>query len=329
MGSQRLAWNLPGLIVPPLTCFDERGGVDYAAMERQAEYVIARCRPAAVAVAAVETQEYQYLAESAREELIRRTVRMVGGRCPVIVGISHPSVREAVRLAGLAGEIGASAVQVLIPNRPTGGRATAAELVRYFDSIASQIRLPIVAYHNPGPGAEVDLKTLLELARMDAVVALKESSRNMRFLGLVIAEIQQAGHASVFPTMEVLLPCLMLGSAGGTMPPPGASLAAVLVEAYRRGDLERAWRIQRLLCEMPARWIEYGLVSVMKASMQAVGVDCGDPYPPYGAMKEEDRQSLAAFWRRLAPDIAEAVRGSRAAAGAARAAGVSRRVRSR
>lgn len=318
MTAQRLAWDLPGLIVPPLTCFDEGGRADYASLARGIDYVIEVCRPAAIAAAAVETQEYQYLPDADRDELIRQTVRMVGGRAPVVVGVSHPSIHAAIRVAGLAAEAGACAVQVLIPNRPTGGRAPAAEIVRYFEAIAREARLPIVAYHNPGPGAEVDLKTMVELTQMDAVVALKESSRNMRYLGLVIADVQRAGRASVFATMEVLLPSLMLGADGGTMPPPGASLAALLVAAFRRGDLEKAWRIQRLFHEMPARWIEYSLAAVMKASMRLIGLDCGHPYPPYGEMRAADLHLLEAFWTGLDPDVAEAVRWSPAAPAASR-----------
>jgi 4-hydroxy-tetrahydrodipicolinate synthase len=302
-----LGLDLPGLIVPPLTPFTPTGEVDYGRLEREVEYILERCGPAAVTVAGVETQEYQYLDEAGRAELIRRTVEFVGGRVPVVVGISHPSVRQALRLAELAAGLGAAAVQVLIPNRPFGGSPSAGEVLRYFELICRETPLPVIAYHNPGPGAEVSAEVIGRLARLEAVVGLKESSRNLRFLGLLLSEAAASG-LKVFATMEVLLPALMLGAAGGTMPPPGAALARLLIGAFRAGDIGSAVRFQRLLNVMPARWVGYGLAPVMKASMAALGLDLGEPYPPFGALPEAVRAELTAFWQGLDEEVAAEVR---------------------
>lgn len=308
MKSKKLAWDLPGLIVPPLTIFDDRGAVDYAAMQREIDYVVDVVRPAAIAVAAVEAQEYHYLPDAGRRELIRQTVRLVDGRTPVIVGVSHASFRQSAELAALAHELGASAIQVLIPNRPSGGKPTTAEVLRYFELIAGESELPIVAYHNPGPGAEISLAAMAEVCALPTVVAMKESSRNQRYLGLLIADVENAGLAHVFATMEVLYSALVLGASGGTMPPPGAALSKLLVDAFRGGDQATAQRIHCLLAEMPARWVDHGLVSVMKESMRAIGLDCGDTYPPFGAMKAGDVEAIRRLWDEVERAFPGAVR---------------------
>src|SRR5579875_3476806 len=125
MKTKKLAWDLPGLIVPPRTAFDARGKVDYAAMERQIDYIVEAAKPAAICVAGVEAQEYHFLSETERRELIER--------CADIVGVSHASYRRALELVELAVTVKADAVQLLLPNRPSGGKPSTSELVRYFE----------------------------------------------------------------------------------------------------------------------------------------------------------------------------------------------------
>ena len=302
----KIAWKLPGNIVPPVTPFDAHGRVDDGALAREVEYVLAAARPAAVCVAGVEAQEYQYLTEAGRRALIRSTIDAIGGRAPALVGISHASFRESIGLAEYAAQLGASAVQVLIPNRPSGGPATTAEIVKYYEAIVKGSPLPVVAYHNPGPGAEVGLPALREIMALDGVIGLKESSRNQRFLGTLIADVEGKGLGHVFTTMEVLFPTLVLGCAGGTMPPPGAAISALLVEAVAAGDLARASRMHALLAEMPARWVgANGLVAVMKVSLRAIGLDCGEPYPPFGAVPANHVTEIEAFWKQTLEDVPE------------------------
>src|SRR6202049_5196704 len=111
----------PGLIVAPLTPFTADQAVDAAALARQIDYVINDCRATMVVAAGVETQEYTYLSFEDRKELIRRTIEFVGGRGPVMVGISHPSFKTAIEFAHDAERHGAAAVQLSAPLRPVSG----------------------------------------------------------------------------------------------------------------------------------------------------------------------------------------------------------------
>src|ERR1700680_829215 len=90
---------VPGLIIAPLTPFTADLEVDEAALRRQIDYVVTDCGATMVVAAGVETQEYTYLGRERRRPLIRRTIELVDGRVPVMVGISHASFRTAVELA--------------------------------------------------------------------------------------------------------------------------------------------------------------------------------------------------------------------------------------
>jgi 4-hydroxy-tetrahydrodipicolinate synthase len=302
----QLTWKLPGNVVPPITPFKEDGSVDYATLATEIDYVIASSRPAAIAVAAVEAQEYQYLSDDERRLLIRETIAMIGGRVPALVGVSHASFRTSIALADYAAGLGASAVQLLLPNRPSGGPATTAEIVSYFERISAATPLPVVAYHNQGPGADMSVAGLLEVLALDNVVALKESSRNQRFLAVLLHDARERNLAQIFTTLEVLFGTLILGAAGGTMPPPGSALSALLVEAFHAGDLKRAMRVQQLLSIMPAQWVSHGLVAVSKASLRAIGLDCGLTYPPFGTVPPKHVAEIDAFWASALAEFPEA-----------------------
>jgi len=287
--------KLPGLIVPPLTPFTEDLQVDEKALQAEIDYVVDECDAAMVVAAGVETQEYTYLSMDARKRLIRSTVEFVAGRRPVAVGITHPSFRTAVELAHLAQDLGADAVQLLAPLRPFGGAPTQGELVAYFEAISREITLPIVLYLNPGPGADVSVPGTVELAKLDRVHFIKESSRDLSRVAQLVARVDLAGHARYFTTVQMLLATLQLGGSGATMPPPAAELSAKVIRAFVAGRHEEAARLQRQTALFPANWMHRGLAPTLKAAMKILGRPVGDPYPPFGEFTAEERAELARY----------------------------------
>ncbi|MEV7006622.1 dihydrodipicolinate synthase family protein [Streptosporangium sp. NPDC051022] len=284
----------PGLLVAPLTPFTDDNRVDVTALGRQIDDIVRWSRPQLIIAAGVEAQEYQYLDATDRRGLAERTIELVDGRCPVAVGISHPGADAAARHADLAAQTGASAVQLLAPQRPFGGQPTTGELVAYFSFVAERSPLPIVLYLNPGPGADVSVEATIELARIPGIAAVKESSRNLSRVGLLITEIDLSGLARYYTTMQMLLATLELGGSGATMPAPVSEIAIQIIEAYQKGDHPEAARLQRQFRRFPARWMGYGLAPVMKATMQCLGRDMGAPYPPFTPITGADLEALRA-----------------------------------
>jgi 4-hydroxy-tetrahydrodipicolinate synthase len=285
----------PGLIVAPLTPFTADLKVDEPALRRQIDYVVRDCAATMVVAAGVETQEYTYLSLAARKALIRSTVEAVDGRVPVMAGITHPSFRTAIELAHEAEKLGAAALQVLAPLRPFAGAPTQRDLVGYFDMIGRETSLPLTLYLNPGPGAEVSVPDTIALAKLPRVQFVKESSRDLARVSRLIVEIDRAGHARYFTTMQMLLASLELGGSGATMPPPAAEIARHVIAAFTAKDHERAAQLQLQFALFPSKWMQYGLAPTMKAAMNLIGVAVGEPYPPYAPLLREDLAALAAY----------------------------------
>ncbi len=287
----------PELVVAPLTPFTSYLKVDDPALKSEIDYVVEECGATMVVAAGVEAQEYTYLDLEERKALIRRTVEYVAGRCPVMVGISHPSYRKAVELAHFAKGIGANAVQMLAPLRPFGGPPTDRDLVAYFEAVARECPLPMTLYINPGPGADVSIPATIAIAQIDKVRYIKESSRDLSRVSRLIVEIDHAGHARYFTTMQMLLATLELGGSGATMPPPAAEIAHQVIGAFATGDFKRAAEIQLQFAFFPSKWMHRGLTATMKTAMRLIGFPVGDLYPPYVSLDPEETAALAKYLR--------------------------------
>jgi 4-hydroxy-tetrahydrodipicolinate synthase len=287
----------PGLIVAPLTPFTAELKVDEPALQHQIDYVINDCRATMVVAAGVETQEYTYLSFAERKDLIRRTIELVDGRVPVMVGITHASFRTAVELANNAERWGAAAVQLLAPLRPFAGPPTQADLLAYFQAIARETKLPMTLYLNPGPGADVSIPDTIALAKLPQVQLIKESSRDLARVSRLIVEIDRAGHARYFTTMQMLLATLELGGSGATMPPPGSEIARAVIDAFVAKDYQHAAEIQLQFALFPSKWMHRGLAPTMKAAMNLIGIPAGDPYPPYSPLSRDELTALEATLR--------------------------------
>ena len=285
----------PGLIVAPLTPFTADLRVDGRALRRQIDYIIEDCRATMVVAAGVEMQEYTYLSLNDRKALIRHTIESVDTRVPVMVGVSHPSFKTAIELAHYAERLGAAAVQLLAPLRPFGGLPTESDLIAYFESVSGETGLPIVLYLNPGPGADPSIPTTIALAQLPRIQLIKESSRDLARVSRLIVEIDHAGHARYFTTMQMLLATLQLGGAGATMPPPAAEIARHIIDAFAAKDYERAAALQLQFALFPSKWMHRGLAPTMKAAMNLIGLPVGEPYPPYVSLSRDERLALAAF----------------------------------
>ena len=280
-----------------MTPFGEDDRVNYEALKREIDFIVADCD--ALSIAAVEAAEYTMLSREDRKELLRIGTEMVDKRLPVLIGCSSPSAREVIELAEYGAGIGGDMAQVLMPLRPWGGQPTIAELMEFFTQVASASPLPIVVYHNPGPGADPPNDAFVKISEINNVRYFKESSRDITKISRLIEQIDLAGKGYYFTTMQPLLATLMMGGSGATMPPPGTRIGAQVVKAFRAGDLERARYWQRCFALFPGKWGAYGLPPVMKSALKHFGVDIGEPARPYAPVSPRDHAQIGQFLRQV------------------------------
>ena len=215
-----------------------------------------------------------------------------------MVGISHPIVpHQRSRWPTDAERHGRSSRSAIGAVAAFAGPPTQADLIAYFEAIGRESRLPITLYLNPGPGADVSVADTIALAKLPNVQLIKESSRDLARVSRLIVEIDRAGHARYFTTMQMLLATLQLGGSGATMPPPGCEIARHVIDAFVAKDFERAAEIQLQFALFPSKWMHRGLAPAMKAALNLIGIPVGEPYPPYSALSRDEMTALAATLR--------------------------------
>ena len=121
--------------------------------------------------------EASTLTDEEGRRLTKETVAFVDGKVPVLMNIAEQTTKAAIALAQTAAADGASGLMMLPPMRY---KASDAEVVTYFKTVANSTSLPIMIYNNP-----VDYKLLVTLDMfqelLDAcpnIQAVKESTRD-------------------------------------------------------------------------------------------------------------------------------------------------------
>jgi 4-hydroxy-tetrahydrodipicolinate synthase len=73
--------------------------------------------------------------------------------------------------------------------RAFGGEPAHQETMDYFRAGFNEIKVPMVLYLNPGPGANVSIPTTIALSKLKGIDYIKESSRDLSRVSRLVAEL--------------------------------------------------------------------------------------------------------------------------------------------
>ena len=111
-------------------------------------------------------------------DVLRATVEAVGGRIPVLTGVVEYTTPLACRFAADAREAGVDGLMVL---PAMVYKSDPRETIAHFRTVARATELPIMCYNNPvSYGIDIKPEMFAELADEPTLVAIKESSENVR-----------------------------------------------------------------------------------------------------------------------------------------------------
>ena len=205
-----------------------------------------------------------------KRAVLRTAVEAVGGRVPLVAGVSELTTERAAAFARDAAEIGVDALMLLpamvyVP--------TPDELFTHFVTVAEATLLPIMLYNNPPAyRVSVDFATLKRLEGVANVEAIKESAPDPRRFTDLINRFGDR-YTLMAGLDDVALEGLILGAAGWvsglTSAFPRESVA--LFAAVERGDLDTARRIYRWFMPLLHLDAEHDLVQSIKLAEQIMG----------------------------------------------------------
>lgn len=163
---------ITGSMVAIVTPMDAQGELDWAALDKLVDFHIQEGTDAIVAVGT--TGESATLNVDEHVEVLRRVVRMVNGRIPVIAGTGANCTREAIALTRNAREVGADACLLVTPyyNKPTQEG-----LYQHFKLIAESVDVPQILYNVPGRTVcDMQAETVIRLSKINNIIGVKEAT---------------------------------------------------------------------------------------------------------------------------------------------------------
>lgn len=170
-------FSISGIVPPLVTPLAARDQLDRLGLERLLNHVI-EGGVAGVFILGT-TGEAPSLSYRLRREMITETTKIVGGRVPVLVGVTDTAFVETVDLAKHAADAGADAAVLTTPYYFPAGQT---ELTAYVRNIAPQISLPLMLYNMPGlTKVWFDIETLELLSDIESIVGVKDSSGDLDY----------------------------------------------------------------------------------------------------------------------------------------------------
>jgi len=163
-----------GSAVAIVTPFNENG-VNFEKLKALLEWHIKEGTDAIVICGT--TGEATTMTEKEKKDTIKFTVDVINKRIPVIAGTGSNNTASAISMSKYAESVGADGLLVITPYY---NKTTQKGLVKHFKAINDEVKTPIILYNVPSrTGVNIEPKTLVKLADLINVVAIKEASGNI------------------------------------------------------------------------------------------------------------------------------------------------------
>jgi 1-pyrroline-4-hydroxy-2-carboxylate deaminase len=238
--------------------------------------------------------ENSVLSGEEKLEVLRVAARVSGGRVPVLMTIAEGSTAEGIALGERSAREGADGLMVLPGMRYVSDRR---ETIAHYRAIAKASPRPIMVYNNPiAYGVDVTPEMFEDLADEPALVAIKESSDNVRRVTDIIA--RTGGRYAIFCGVDDLAMEAMLMGACGWVAGLVDAFPRETVAIYRLisdGRVEEARAIYRWFSPLLHLDVSRKLVQNVKLVEAIVGVGTEIVRPPRLPLAGEERGQVIAL----------------------------------
>lgn len=280
-----------------VTPFDKKGHIDFPKTTQLINHLIENGTESLVVAGT--TGESPTLSKEEKLALFKHVVKVVNKRIPVVAGTGSNNTYASIELTKKAEQTGVDAIMVVAPyyNKPSQEG-----LFQHFKSIAENTSLPVMVYNIPGrTGVNISPDTIIRLSRISNIVAVKEASGDLNAMANIIANTDDdfmlySGDDSL------TIPVLAIGGDGIVSVAShviGNEMQA-MIQAFRNGENIQAAKLHQQLLPIMEGLFAAPSPAPVKTALQFSGLDVGSVRLPLVPLTEQERNAVAALFKRHA-----------------------------
>src|SRR5882672_9195837 len=217
------------------------------------------------------TGENPTLTDAERLRIVEIVVEESKGKAPVLAGAGGYDTRELIHIAG---EFARRGVSGFLSVTPYYNKPTQEGLYQHYRAFAESTPLPIIVYNVPGrTGVNVEVSTLVRLAKIPNIVGVKEASGNVPQMCEIVRAVP-SDFLVLSGDDALTLPLMAVGGHGIISVASNEIPAEMvrMVETAERNDFAAARAIHaRIMPLMSINFVESNPQPV-KAAMASMGL---------------------------------------------------------
>jgi len=274
----------------------ENQEINYEVLEELIEFHIANGTDSIIIAGT--PGEASTLTDEEQLNLIRFTVEKVNGRIPVIGGAGSNDTRHGVELTRA---VEATGVDAILSVTPYYNKTSQKGLVEHYKALANSVKVPIILYSVPSrTGMDIAPASLVELAKIDNIVALKDATGNF---GQAVDNLSRLGdRMDIYSgNDDTIIPLMSLGAKGviSVLANIAPKATAEMTHAFLDGDIKKAAAMQAEYKELiDCLFLEPNPIPV-KAGVQLLGFNGGPMRLPLTDAEQAVIDRLAAAMKKV------------------------------
>ena len=268
--------------------------IDYPAMGKLVEWQLKNSVDALVVCGT--TGEASTLSGKERVQLTHFVVDLVKGRVPVIAGTGSNATTEALDLTKYADDAGADMALLITPyyNKPQQHG-----VIEHYTQIANAVDIDLITYNVPSrTSLDMAPQTIVELAKVDNIAALKEASSDVDKVSKTMKLLRDEGLEDDIVILsgsdELTLPLMSVGARGVVSASANIDPRTMvqMVNCILDGDYDKALELHYKQYDLiKALFIETSPAPA-KEALKMMGMPAGPLRLPLVPMLEENRAIL-------------------------------------
>ena len=292
-----------GIVPPMVTPLLDTNTLDEQGVENLVEHLISGGVSGIFILGT--TGEGQHLSFKIKGELIRKTAACINGRVPLLVGITDVSLHDSLEIARIAAENNASAVVAASPFFFPLGQA---ELVEYYEALATQSPLPLYLYNLPMHTKNmIEIGAVKILAQHKNIIGLKDSSANGVYFCKLLRLFKDRPDFGLFVGPEEMMPAMVLMGAHGGVSGGANIYPDVFVKIYQAAaakDVNKTLELQSRMIQVSNELYGIGsyassYIKGIKAALSIKGI-CSDVLAqPFNHFQEPEKEKVKISVERL------------------------------